>query len=202
MYQLGLLVLHGSVIETCFPGIDQIRPFHFKIRGLLSLLGRDRDETSSILFIHLGLKGMCASIAIFFFLGIARLSILWMPFFQLAPLLGKQGRNLEFSTLVNSRQLNRARRLGRLIRAIAEHTPWKSKCLVQAIAAVVFLRCLRIPYVLHLGVAKDEKNDLRAHTWVRVGPCAVTGGDGRPEFVVVSTFFYPEMFPVPTENNT
>lgn len=151
------------------------------------------DTERPSLFSGLGPRSIIISIVIFFLLGWARLAILVLPFRWLALILGRDNRNVQLCTLVDRRRLFRARRLGMLIRGMAEHTPWESNCLAQAVVATVFLRLFGISYVLHLGVAKDGNEGLSAHAWVKVGPCAVTGGEGVPEFAVVSTFLSPSL---------
>ncbi len=149
------------------------------------------NDVHSDLFAGLGPRGIIATMVILFLLGWARLVILLLPFRWLAVFLGISRRNVQFTPLVVQCQRQQARKLGVLIRRVAEWTPWQSKCLVQAVVATLFLRLLRIPYVLHLGVAKDDRKGLRAHAWIKAGSCAVTGGEGVPEFTVVSTFLSP-----------
>ncbi len=134
-------------------------------------------------------KTALASIAIFFLLGVARMSVLCVPFRYLAGIMGKYSRNIQVSTLPDRRQVNLAWKFGTLIRKIADRTPWKSNCLAQALAAIPLLWLFGLPYALFFGLAKEKENDgLRAHAWVTVGRVAVTGGHNDEEFAVVSTF--------------
>lgn len=143
------------------------------------------------LFTGLGPRGVAAVIVLFLLLGIARLAILVVPFRRLAGLLGTNCGNTQICPLVNKRQRYLAWKLGLLVRRVADRTPWESKCLAQALVTAPLLYLMRVPYVLYLGVAKEDTKELRAHAWVRSGPCMVTGGAGTPEFTVVATFVSP-----------
>ena len=74
------------------------------------------------------------------------------------------------------------------VRAAGRRTPWRSTCLVQALAARWMLRRRRIPSTIYFGLAKDEAGELEAHAWLRSGATVLTGGRGRRRFTVVSTF--------------
>jgi len=52
-----------------------------------------------------------------------------------------------------------------------------SKCLVQAIAGRNLLASYGFPSEIHIGVAKDYKNWLNAHAWVKAEGKTVIGGD-------------------------
>ena len=54
--------------------------------------------------------------------------------------------------------------------------PWRSDCLVQAVAARRWLASAGVAADICLGVVKDEA-DFRAHAWSKVGERIVTGGD-------------------------
>jgi len=56
--------------------------------------------------------------------------------------------------------------------------------------AALALRVHRIPYLLCLGVAKDEAKGLKAHAWVATDRVAVTGGRSFLGFAVVGAFEY------------
>lgn len=54
--------------------------------------------------------------------------------------------------------------------------PWRSTCLVQALAAQWMLSRRRSQAWLRLGVAREGQNDLRAHAWLESAGILVTGG--------------------------
>jgi hypothetical protein len=82
-------------------------------------------------------------------------------------------------------------RVGGAIQAVAGHTPWRSKCLEQAIAAKAMLRRRGVQNTLYLGVALDASGPHRriiAHAWVRSGTVHVTGGAGVDDYAVVASY--------------
>ena len=127
---------------------------------------------------------------VFVLLGLARLALLIAPFRRIAPHLGVMNPDGPAIPLATRAQMSRAYRLGRLIEATAAITPWQSKCLAQAMVAALALRVHRIPYLLCLGVAKDEAKGLKAHAWVATDRVAVTGGRSFLGFAVVGAFEY------------
>jgi len=54
--------------------------------------------------------------------------------------------------------------------------PWRSDCLVQALAARSWLARAAVPSDVCIGVRKDELG-FQAHAWLKVGDRIVTGGD-------------------------
>ncbi len=64
------------------------------------------------------------------------------------------------------------------IERVSKNTPWESKCLVKALTARFLLHRKGIVTTLYLGVGKDDKGKMTAHSWLRCGELYVTGGDG------------------------
>jgi hypothetical protein len=124
----------------------------------------------------------------FALLGVARLTVLILPFKWLAVSLGRHMN--ESGTQISASDLQYAHLIGQAIRSAANNTPWKSVCLPQAVAAQWMLKRRRIAATLYLGVAKDEKKPekLAAHAWLRCGDVTLTGAAGHRQFTVVSTF--------------
>lgn len=123
---------------------------------------------------------------VFCLMGMVRVLILLLPFKWIAKHLGHQG--IESSQEEDSVKREAARKIGRAIAKISRYTPWESKCLVQAITGKILMRKMGISNTLYLGVRKNEKNELVAHAWLRVGPAIISGRHGRDEFKVVSCF--------------
>ena len=71
------------------------------------------------------------------------------------------------------------RRLSWAIGAAAAWIPWRSDCLLQAMAADRWLRRCGMQPEFFLGVAKDAGGQLKAHAWLRRGDAMVTGADDR-----------------------
>lgn len=63
------------------------------------------------------------------------------------------------------------------ISAVARRLPWRSDCLVQAVAAKNWLRRYGIQADLGIGAARDAGGQFAAHAWIKVGDTIVTGGD-------------------------
>ncbi len=57
--------------------------------------------------------------------------------------------------------------------------PWRSDCLLQAMAADRWLRRFGMQPEFFLGVAKDAGGRLQAHASLRCGDAMVTGADDR-----------------------
>jgi hypothetical protein len=124
----------------------------------------------------------------FYSLGLARLKLSLLTFKRIAPSLGKV---MPGSDANQPQDDNRqAAMFGWAVRTAARYTPWKSTCLVQAIAVNKLLRRHSIPGTLYLGVKKDDvrPSELNAHAWVRSGNRIVTGEGGWQQYEVVSSF--------------
>lgn len=74
-------------------------------------------------------------------------------------------------------------RIAFAIRAMGARVPWRSDCLVQALAAQHWLAAKGIGSTIHMGV-KPSGAPLDAHAWLKVGDRTVLGGDvaGYSEF--------------------
>ena len=119
-------------------------------------------------------------------LGIARLGILIFPFRLIAPLLGKH--MAESPQSVEPTHRNLLEQVSWTVQTAGRHMPWKSECLVQAMAVKGMLKLRGIPSTIYLGLAKDENQNLKAHAWLRSGNMVVVGTPGIEQFSVVSTF--------------
>ena len=121
-------------------------------------------------------------------LGLAgvRLMTLVLPFRVVNRLIGI--RHCGDVAPVVSRELDRARGVGRAIRAAARHLPWRSSCLVQAITGKAMLARRGIPALVFIGVGKGEAESFRAHAWLKCGDLLVTGGKEYQAFTAISSF--------------
>jgi len=120
-----------------------------------------------------------------FWLGLARLGLLAVPFRRIAPLLGIH--MAQAAEAVTQQAQTQAQRVGWAVSAVARRTPWKSACLVQAIAAKAMLRRRGIASTLYLGLARDDNQTLQAHAWLSCGADMITGGDPS-RFTTMSSF--------------
>ena len=55
--------------------------------------------------------------------------------------------------------------------------PWRSDCLVQAIAARHWLQRLGVATSLRIGVPAGKREEFEAHAWLTHGDKVITGGD-------------------------
>ena len=72
-----------------------------------------------------------------------------------------------------------AQYLGRVVfavRAMGARVPWRSDCLVQALAVQHWLASRGVGSSIHLGVRASEA-PIDAHAWLTVGDRVVIGGD-------------------------
>ena len=100
--------------------------------------------------------------------------------------LGKDGLNRTLSQLKSSAQpsqdvvghrLALVERIAFVVPRVASRVPWKSDCLVQALAAQRWLRAARVKSTLSIGVRQLHEAGFEAHAWLSVGNMLVTGGD-------------------------
>lgn len=127
----------------------------------------------------------------FWLLGMARLMVLLLPSAVYSRLFGRDMGVLPLSLLVDAERRLQARRIGNVIAAMANVTPWRSLCLEQALAAQFLLRWYRIPSVVYFGVARGNDKTMRAHAWTCVGPVFATGGSSFSQFTVVRNYLSP-----------
>ena len=74
-------------------------------------------------------------------------------------------------------------RIAFAIRAMGARVPWRSDCLVQALAAQHWLARRGYGSTIHIGVKASEA-PIDAHAWLKVGDRILIGGDvdGYAEF--------------------
>ena len=123
---------------------------------------------------------------IFIYMGYFRAFILFIPFNKLRKRMGTV--KVESPDIVDVECYRKAVRISRMVTVVSWHTPWESKCLVQALTAQRMLKKEGISTTLYLGVSKDKHNKMQAHAWTRCGEFFVTGGANRHEYAVVAKF--------------
>lgn len=64
---------------------------------------------------------------------------------------------------------------GWALTAAARRVPWRSDCLVQAIAAARWLHRKGFAPQLHLGVARAAQHELKAHAWLTLDGVVIVG---------------------------
>ncbi|MBM7573498.1 lasso peptide biosynthesis B2 protein [Aquibacillus albus] len=123
----------------------------------------------------------------FLYLAMARL-LKALPFARVTKLLNFQSNETTFEVYQNPTNV---KEVSRAIATMSRHTLWESACLVQAIAAMKMLERRKIESTLYLGTARDDRNKMIAHAWLRCGSMYVTGGRVRQKFTVVGVFSKP-----------
>jgi hypothetical protein len=115
----------------------------------------------------------------------ARLAIRLLPFRWIAPRLGAY-REAPSEALTTDAALRSARQVGWAIQTLARFSPWKAKCLAQAVAGKWMLQRRRIPSTLYLGVDRGREQWLEAHAWLCYGPEIVIGESHHERFKTIA----------------
>lgn len=127
-------------------------------------------------------------------LGVARLTVLLLPFARLAPYLGMSvvnenthGYIPNYSVVLTASEMCRAKQISRLVVNTARYCPWKANCFAQAIVARIWLGWYGLPYRLYFGLRRDDSS-LKAHAWVYCSSIFVSGGNGFIHHTVVGCY--------------
>jgi hypothetical protein len=115
-----------------------------------------------------------------------RFLILHKQFGDISDKLGRHKEETDFTNDAEKR--NKILNIKYVIACASKHTPWQSKCLVQAFTAKTMLKKRNIRSTVYLGVAKDKNGEMIAHAWTRCGEIYVTGGNGHNHFTVTGFF--------------
>ncbi|WP_405107255.1 lasso peptide biosynthesis B2 protein [Paenibacillus sp. FSL K6-1217] len=116
---------------------------------------------------------------------LVRIQLLF-PFARTAPQLGVKSR--ETSAVSRPSDIRRIQQITKAIRVMSRYTPWKSTCMVRAVAGLKMLEKRGIESTLYMGVARDKQGKMIAHAWLRSGAHYVSGDDAMQGFVVVEKF--------------
>lgn len=68
-------------------------------------------------------------------------------------------------------------RITYVIPRLSDRLPWRSDCLIQAVAAQNWLMASRIPSEIRIGVENPKDGEFGAHAWLVHGERVITGGD-------------------------
>jgi hypothetical protein len=116
----------------------------------------------------------------------SRLLIFFVPMKWYAKRLGEQGRESPVSELNGKSE--EIKIILKAMRRALRFLPGRTKCLAKAITLKSLLGRNRIPSTIYLGVAKEDKNKMIAHAWLRCGTEILTGKEEMPRFTVVAFF--------------
>lgn len=122
----------------------------------------------------------------FWWLGWYRLLILTVGFRRFAWLHGWYMAETLRGDAPADRRL--ASEIGYAVRRMADHTPWQSACLPQALAAQRMCRRRGLGSTLYLGVARSGDTAIEAHAWLRCGNAILTGAEEMDDFVQVASY--------------
>ena len=114
---------------------------------------------------------------VFFFLLIFRIKVSYQPSKKWMP-------SITFKSLktIDTVSMEKAVFVAKVINGLATRTPWKSTCLVKALAANKMLQQRKINHKLHFGVARSLDTKFEAHAWVTVKGEVLIGGGNLEEF--------------------
>lgn len=116
-----------------------------------------------------------------------RWHILHRPFSELSDRIGSFQKETEIEPC-DAKTLSYIRDVQYAVMGVCNHTPWESRCLVQALTAKKILNRHGYACTLYMGVGKDQNNQMIAHAWLRCGNRFVTGGNGFLHYAVTGTY--------------
>ncbi len=126
----------------------------------------------------------------FILCGLAKIAIHSMSYGRLSHYFGHSCQMLVASTLLSRKQRQCALTIRRSIALVVRYTPWRSSCLTQALVAKFWCQRYQIPYLLFVGLAKENRPSvsIEAHAWMTAGPIAITGGYALTTHQVISSY--------------
>lgn len=68
-------------------------------------------------------------------------------------------------------------RIAYVIPRLSDRLPWRSDCVIQAVAAQNWLSSLGAPSEIQIGVENPKDGQFGAHAWLLYGESVITGGD-------------------------
>jgi Transglutaminase-like superfamily len=116
-----------------------------------------------------------------FFLALARLAILVMPFRRIVPWLERSpdSPHHDAEAIADVRQA---------VESAARNVPWNAVCLPQAMACKAMLARRGQGSALHIGAARGTRDELMAHAWLVAGGEIVIGEDGSNDMTPLARF--------------
>ncbi len=112
-----------------------------------------------------------------------RLALNFLPVQRLTAWMGADAQ----TRVSPVKDIETIRRVEWSIGAVVRHGPLTFVCFPQCLAAYFMLRRRHIASRLFYGVTRAA-DQLKAHTWVKVGDRTVVGGDAESQFTVLNTF--------------
>jgi hypothetical protein len=188
--------------DTLFPLYGLLSPFEwlgFHLRHRMAILRRavrpkrdlpahaaQRTPLTRVLFrrmMQLPAADIALAIEAACMLTFFRIALNFLPVQRLTAWMG----NAAQSSLAQGEPAQTLRRIEWSIDAVVRHVPFTFVCFPQCLAAYFMLRRRHIASKLFYGVTRDA-DQLKAHTWVKVGDRTVVGGELESRFTVLTTF--------------
>ena len=113
-----------------------------------------------------------------FWLGVARIWLVVVPFGKLAERLSMEGGT-------NGADPEVLERVKFAVSAAGANVPWRSDCFPQSIGGHRLLKSYGYSSTIHLGVEKGGEGELLGHAWLTCGETVVTGGDQLDRYVEI-----------------
>jgi len=115
-----------------------------------------------------------------------RIALNFLPVQRLTAWMGSPGQQVQPS-VSPAKTTQTLRRIEWSIGAVVRHVPVTFVCFPQCLAAYFMLHRRHIASKLFYGVARDA-DQLKAHTWIKVGDHTIVGGEVESQFTVLTTF--------------
>lgn len=119
----------------------------------------------------------------------ARCMVVMLPFKKIASFMGIHVENS--NTPYQETSCNGTYKpIGNAILRASRRSPWRTKCLEQALAGKFMLKARGLKSTIFFGVAKSQcdSKSLIAHAWLVCNGQVVTGGSSLDTFTVVGKF--------------
>jgi hypothetical protein len=104
-----------------------------------------------------------------------RFCMVFLPFRYYRELLGK----MQTEAVNTVTDMQPTLQIKTIVSAVCRHTPWESKCLVEAVVCKKLLQKRGIETTLYLGILMDGNKGLKAHAWLKLGDTILTGVRGH-----------------------
>jgi hypothetical protein len=163
--------------DAVFPLYALLSPVEWVIFRLRNRLSRFRRGLRPA---DIGLAIEAGCLLTFF-----RIALNFLPVQKLTAWMSRG--NTERDWVAQEKATQTMRRIEWSIDTAVRYAPLSFVCFPQCLAAYFMLRRRHIASKLFYGVAR-EANQLKAHTWVKVGDRTVVGGEVESRFTVLATF--------------
>ena len=91
-------------------------------------------------------------------------------------------------TIHNDVNNNFSNQIEKAIQRASHYSIHSSKCYDQALAGKLMCKWRKLPSTIYFGLSKNEKDNLIAHAWLRVGNRIITGKRGHEQYTVVASY--------------